>query len=106
MEALKLNIWTFVLLAVVPGAILMLAFFFALIPGLAAGNGSDTVAGIGLVFVFAIALLALITALVFAPAMVQTQIANVKGQRSSLVKLSTRQSHTCFDSLVLACLQV
>ncbi len=81
MEALKLNIWTFVLLAVVPGAILMLAFFFALIPLMAAGNGSDTVAGIGLVFVFAIALLALIAALVFAPAMVQTQIASVKGQK-------------------------
>lgn len=81
MEALKLNIWTFLLLAVIPGAILLLAVFLAFIPLLAASNGSDVVVGVGAFFVFVLSILALLAALVFAPAIIQTQIASVKDQK-------------------------
>ncbi len=75
-EALRLNIWTFVLLAVVPIGILMLSLFTSLTIAFATDSSA-----FGNVLAFIIALVALVVILVFAPAIVQTQIASVKGQK-------------------------
>lgn len=77
-EALKLNIWTFLALIFIPLIIFIVAFPLAFLPLL---TGSDSSAAVAVAFAFLVGLAVLVAALIFAPAIVQTQIASVKGQK-------------------------
>lgn len=83
-EALKLNFWTFLALTVIPGVILLFAVIVAFIPLLGSSDGSGALSGIGNFFAFLLGLIAIGIVLIFAPAIVQTQIASARGEKVEL----------------------
>ena len=75
--ALRLNIYTFILVALVPGLVIGLAVPFALVPIFTHGN-IRTISIIAAVLIF---LAALAIACIFLPAMTLTQLASVRGKK-------------------------
>ena len=76
-QALLLNVRTFILLAIIPMVVFLLAIPFVLIPFFMHGS-SRTIGGF---IAFLVVLAALAIAFVFVPAITITQIASAKGQK-------------------------
>lgn len=77
-EALKLNIGTFLGLVLIPLALFVIALPFVFLPLLTNSKGG-TIASV--ILAIAVFIFVLAVSLVFLPAIVQTQIASVKGQK-------------------------
>ena len=86
-EALKLNVMTFLGLIVVPLALFIIAVPFVFLP-LVTGTKTGLLATGILAFVVFTAII--VVSLVFLPAIIQTQIASVKGQKVSFEEAFNR----------------
>lgn len=77
-EALRLNVWTFLALVFVPLLLFIVAFPLAFLPLLTGNDAGKTVAAL---LAISVGLAVLIISLIFLPALVQTQIASVRGEK-------------------------
>lgn len=80
-EALKLNLVTFLLVAIVPAAALFLGSILFVIPLMFSANGSGTASGISLILSTLVMIVAVAVALIFLPAITITQLESAKGNK-------------------------
>lgn len=82
-EALKLNISTFILVAIIPALIILVASMFFLIPIIAGANNANGLASVSAIFAGLILIAAIVVALIFLPALTITQLESVRGKKVS-----------------------
>lgn len=80
-EALKLNIVTFLLVALVPAAVIFVASLFFVFPLIFSSNGSDAASAITGILAFIVFVAAIVVALIFLPALTITQLESVRGKK-------------------------
>ena len=83
-KGFKLNLWTFIILYVLPIGLLTIVLTFSLAPALAKVNENVTLATTGVVTASIIALLAFFALLLLIPAQIVTQLASAKGKEISI----------------------
>lgn len=76
-NALLLNLWTFVLISLVPALVIIMAIIFVIIPFLSNGDGRI----ITIVLATLAVVIALVVAFLFLPAITITQLASARGEK-------------------------
>lgn len=89
-EALKLNIWTFVVLYLIPLGLTMVLAMLYFIPFIDAATGNDSFSATSAVVVFFATLLVIFVYIVILPVVTLTQLESAKGKKVSLDNMFNR----------------